>query len=136
MFTTFRTPGCAGILIAAVLLLLAGCASTPLEGGGKPGRDGVYAVATLAPWGSFEHEAAPGYTRVAVARRIAAQRLDRKEINVEHAVGVQAAADAARAALDAARARADRGDRAGAQGDLGGALGLVERAEQLARWPR
>jgi len=120
-----------------VALLLAGCASTPLQGEARPARSGgVFAVATVAPWGSFEHEAAPAYTRLAVARRLAANRLDAGRITVSQAQRVQDAADAARAALDAARARADRGDRDGARGDLAGALAQVEGVEQIIQEAR
>ena len=116
-----------------VAVLLAGCAVNPIGGAAKPDRSGVFVVGTLAPWGSFEHEAAPAYTSLAVARRLAARRLDRQEITVEQATAVQAAADRARAALDAARARADSGDRAGATKDLQAAQPLVQQADQLAR---
>jgi len=122
------------MIVAALVaaLTLTGCASTsPIQGEARHDRQGTFAIATLAPWGSFEHEAAPAYTRLAVTRRLAANRLDAGRIDVSLARRVQDAADAARTALDAARARADRGDRDGARGDLAGALALVEAAEQL-----
>lgn len=122
------------LILALAVLALSACSSTgTLQGAAKPDRSGVFVVGTLAPWGSFEHEAAPAYTSLAVARRLAARRLDRQEITADQAIAVQAAADRARAALDAARARADRGDRAGAIGDLRAAQALVQQADQLAR---
>jgi hypothetical protein len=123
------------ILMAAIAaLMLTGCATSSLQGEARPTRSGgMFAVATLAPWGSFEHEAAPAYTRLAVARRLTANRLDAGRITVSQARRVQDAADAARAALDAARARADRGDREGARSDLAGAVALVDAVEQIIR---
>ena len=124
------------IVALFLAVLMAGCAVNPIGGTAKPDRSGTFAVGTLAPWGSFEHEAAPAYTSLAVARRLAARRLDRQEITADQAIAVQTAADRARAALDAARARADRGDRAGASGDLRAAQALVQQADQLARGGR
>lgn len=122
------------ITIAALAALVAGCATTPMEGQAVSGRSGgVYAVATVAQFGTFEHEAAPGYTRLAVARRTAARRLDQGRLTLDQARAVQSAADSARSALDAARVRADRGDRVGARDDLTAAMALVEHAEQLAQ---
>lgn len=117
-------------------VLIAGCATTPIESA-RPARDaGTFAVATIAPFGSFEFEAAPAYTRLAVARRLAARRLSDGRMTVEHAIAVQAAADDARRALDAAAAAASSGDRAGARDQLGDAMGKVRRAEKLVEQVR
>lgn len=119
------------IIIAA--LLIAGCAAPtqPIEAAHAQQRDsGAFAVATLAPFGSFEWQLAPGYTRLAVLRRQAARALDRHQIDLARAITVQARADAARRQLDDARAMSDRADKDGAERALAQALRAVEWAER------
>ena len=95
-------------VLSLAALAIAGCNSSGLES--RPSSDqGSYAVATLAPFGSFEWRAAPVYTRLAVLRKQTARRLNRGEIRVETAIEVQSQADSVRGNLDAARAAHDAG---------------------------
>lgn len=89
------------ILIAS--FLLAACASAPSPVTGVA-SGGTVAAATLAPWGSFEMELAPGYTANTMLRLQAASALRAGRIPLDTARGVLAATDAARTALDGARA--------------------------------
>lgn len=121
------------LIIALAALVLAGCASTtPIEGSAQPGRaGGVYVVGTLAPWGSFEHRAAPLYTRNAVVRRTAARELERGAITLPAAREVLHLTDEARAVLDAAVRDSAGGDAARADAGLARARELIDQAGQL-----
>jgi len=125
------------ILMSLMALALGACTTNPLQGEARPARSGgVFAVATVAPWGTFEHEAAPAYTRLAVALRVTSNRLTTGRITASQARTVLSTAEATKAVLDAARARADRGDREGARVDLADALVQVDAVEQLVREAR
>jgi len=95
------------IFVSLLALLLAACSSTPDRAAAIIAAAQLepiesYAVATLAPIGSFEWQAAPAYTKLAMMRHNAAKALRKGEISVEDAIEVQNAADAIRAVLDAA----------------------------------
>lgn len=86
---------------AAILILLAGCASLGLE-----------------PAKTFDQQLAYSYAQVASIRTSAANALTTGVIKVEDAKQVQALADQARAGLDAARAAQGIGDTQTALGRL------------------
>ncbi|MCC7082184.1 MAG: hypothetical protein IT530_16045 [Burkholderiales bacterium] len=108
--------------------LLAGCAASPIQGEARPGRQGMFAVATLAPWGTFEHELAAAYTRLAVLRRTAARQLDAQRLPLQQAIDVQTRADIARTLLDEARVFDARGAPDDARRKLAEALRAVDYA--------
>lgn len=93
------------LVIASLLCVLAACAATPsvTDLGQAPSRSrSIEMYGTLAAAGSFEWKAAPAYTRLALLRRTAAQRLNAGRIGVAHAREIQARADEARGFLDRA----------------------------------
>lgn len=117
-------------LIAAISL--AACAAQPATGltGAAPGR--VQMVGTLASFGTFEMELAPAYTRLAVLRSRAANRLTAGRIDVATARQVQALADDARARLDAAHSATLAGQvPASARANLAEAQRLIEAGESF-----
>lgn len=94
-------------LVPLLAFALAACSSSPektqaIIAAAQIEPLSSYAVATLAPIGSFEHKAAPAYTKLALLRNNAAKKLRAGEITVQAAIDVQAAADGVRATLDAA----------------------------------
>lgn len=95
------------IFASLVALALAACSSSPektqaIIAAAQSEPLESFAVGTLAPVGSFEWQAAPAYTKLALLRHSAAKKLRAGEITVSTALDVQAAADGIRSQLDAA----------------------------------
>jgi hypothetical protein len=95
------------LIIAVLLLSLMGCAAAPekvttLEPAQSYG--GVNAFATLASFGTFEMELAPQYTRLAVLRHNAANKLRKGQIDLETAQKIQMYGDVVRSRLQEAQA--------------------------------
>lgn len=84
--------------VVAIFLCAAAYATQPLEGEAVSGD--VYVVGTIASVGSFEWDAAPTYTRLAVLRHAAAKNLRKGAITIGQASVVQVRADKARSLLD------------------------------------
>jgi hypothetical protein len=89
-----------------VVLLVSACASAPAPQPLPPTQqlsiDPTYAVATLAPLGSFEFEAAPTFTRNAMLRHRSAALARAGKIEVSALEAAIKNCDAARLKLDAA----------------------------------
>lgn len=91
----------------------------------------VVGFATAAPWGTWQAELAPAYTRLAALRHRAARALEARRIPVAVAIEIQAKADVARARLDASR-RGEVVDPTPIQRQaLAEAIRQIEQAEQL-----
>lgn len=90
------------LIIMALCALIAGCGSVSSNIKGEA-RGGPVIFGTVAPFGTFEMQLAPTYTRLAVLRHNSARALREDRITVEQALSIQADADRARAALDKAR---------------------------------
>lgn len=91
----------------------------------------VVGFATAAPWGTWQAELAPAYTRLAALRHRAARALEARSISVSVAIEIQAKADIARARLDASR-RGELVDPTPIQRQaLADAIRQIEQAEQL-----
>lgn len=119
-------------LLILLFLALAGCAAQPVQPITGAASGGITAFATLAPFGSFEMELAPAYTRLAVLRHNAARQLTQGRITVGAAEDIQAMADAARSSLDAAHAETmDGKEKPTARKNLANAKLLIEDAEKL-----
>lgn len=115
-----------GIFAAA---LLAACATQPANDlSGNAVQDkvgGAIVVATLAPFGSYEWQAAPTFTRLIVLRKRATAMVYRHEISAATATQILQLTDLARADLDA-------GIKADAQKDAGTAtLKLISAGRLL-----
>lgn len=97
------------------VLALAACATppkpalAPTQSIAAQASGGIVAIGTLAPFGSWEFELAPSYTRGASIRALAAARLRSGKIHSNIAVNVQAICDEARKQLDAAARETDNG---------------------------
>lgn len=118
------------ILALAVAAMLAGCATPPKPVSAQGGSQ-LAGFATLAVWGTWEAELAPAYTRLAVLRHNAANRLDAGRISVQTAQMVQSMANEARAALDLSRRGPAKEPTDLQREQLADAIRLIERAEQL-----
>ena len=113
---------------------VAGCASQPVQPVASAASGGITAFATLAPFGSFEMELAPAYTRLAMLRHNAARQLTQGRITVETAKGLQTKADEARKTLDAAHAWAmDGKERPVARANLENAVILIKQAGEMLK---
>lgn len=121
------------LLALAAALALAACAAAPPAGsvaGTAAGRMQMFG--TLASFGTFEMELAPAYTRLAVLRHRAANRLNQGRIDVAAARQIQALADDARARLDAAHSATLAGQvPPSARAQLVEAQRLIEAGESL-----
>lgn len=119
-------------LTLLILLTLTACAAQPSQPIQAHAAGGILAVGTLAPFGSWEFELAPGYTRSASIRARTESRLSRGAIHSNTARNVQALCDQARALLDAATTQtADGKPTPAAREKLKAAQSLLDRAAHL-----
>lgn len=117
---------------ALMAFALTACTTPPTQPVASAASSGFVAFGTLAPFGSFEMQLAPAYTRLAVLRHNAARQLTQGRITVSAAKNIQAMADAARSSLDAAHAETMGGqERLSAVKNLKNAQMLIQDAEKL-----
>lgn len=117
------------LVVLVALFAIVGCAheSTPISGTVSAGPQ---MFGTIAPFGSFEMQLAPAYTRLAVLRHNAARALAGGRISVATAQSVQDKADMARIQLDAAHsATLDGKERPEAKQALVDATEWIKQAE-------
>lgn len=91
------------LLLVAVALALASAAFATPSPVTATATASVVGFATAAPWGTWQAELAPAYTRLAALRHRAARALEARSISVSVAIEIQARSDLARSFLDVSR---------------------------------
>jgi|GEM_PF-2196434 len=101
------------LMIALVSVLLSGTAmaANPIDAQADAG--GIDLSATLAPFNSFEWQAAPSFTQLAVKRRQATAALRKGAISIEQFESVLKQTDRIRSLLDQALEACGQNDRTG-----------------------
>lgn len=125
-------------LLLLLVVFLVGCATAPttaIDGQAQAARGGAtIVVGTLAPLNTFEWDVAPLYSRVAVARAVAARRVQQGTLSTQDAREVQALANEARRVLDAAVAQEARDrNRAAATAATAPAVTALDRINSVMR---